>query len=101
MASCVGDKVWLRVRGVARGVAAILWRATSSAGVWREVHTSPGNHPEPTLRRFSHLRDRDVRCRLRNLAPPFAAGGSPGMVILRVHRDDLNRAYQLLTEIRD
>ena len=103
-------KAWLRVWGVARGVAAILWRAITalitalesagSGGVWREVHCSAGWHPGPTLRRFQYLRARGVRCRLRSMRDTWG-GGHAGMVSLRVHRDDLNRAYHLLTEIRE
>ena len=93
-------KAWLRVWGVVRGVAAVLWRAMG-IGVWREIHASPGLHPEPTLLRFSHLRAQGVRCHLRNLGAPSRGGSFTGMVSLRVHRDDLNRAYQLLTEIRE
>ncbi len=84
-----------------RGVAAILWRSMNSADVWREVHVSPDRRPEPTLRRLSYLRARDVRCYLHSLASPSGRGVSTGMVSLRVHRDDLNRAYLLLREIRD
>ena len=86
---------------MARGVAARLWRAMSSAGVWREVHVSPGLRPEPTLRRLSYLRAQGVRCYLHSLAAPSGYGVSTGMVSLRVHRDDLNRAYLLLREIRE
>jgi hypothetical protein len=97
----VAGKVWLRVWGVARRVAAMLWRAMSSDDVWREVHASRGDRPEPTLRRFSYLRARGIRCHLRSLASPSGRGVSIGMVSLRVHRDDVNRAYRLMTEIRD
>jgi len=97
----VAGNVWLRVWGVVRGIAAMLWRAMSSDGVWREVHASRGDRSEPTLRRFSLLRARGVRCHLRSLASPSGRGVSTGMVSLRVHRDDLNKAYRLMTEIRD
>ena len=102
MGSWVGAKAWLRVWGVARGVAAIMWRAVSIGGAWLEVQASPGLNPEPTVRRHSYLRARGVRCRLRNLGGAGGRGGGyTGMVSLRVHRDDLNRAYTLLTEIRE
>ena len=97
----MAGKAWLRVWGIARGVNAVLWRAMSSDGVWREVHASPGHRPEPTLRWFSLLRDRGIRCRLRGLAAPSGYGVSTGMVSLRVHRDDLNEAHRLMAEIRD
>ncbi len=91
----------LRVWGVARGVAAILWRAMSREDVWREVHVSPGHRPEPALRRLSYLRAQSVRCYLHSLAAPSGYGVSTGSVSLRVHRDDLNRANVLLREIRE
>ncbi len=91
----------LRVWRVARRVAAILWRAMSSDDVWREVHASRGDRPESTLRRLSLLQTRGVRCYLHSLASPSGRGISTGMVSLRVHRDDLNKAYRLMTEIRD
>jgi len=56
----VTGKVLLRVWGVARGIAAMPWRVMSRDGVWREVHASRGDRPEPTLRRFSLLRARGV-----------------------------------------
>jgi len=67
-------KVWLRLWGVVQSVFAVLWRAMSGAGAWREIYVSPGLHPEPTLRRFSYLRARGVRCRLRNL---ISSGSEP------------------------
>ena len=97
----MAGKVWLRVWGVVRGTAVLLWRAMSSDGVWREVHASPGNRPEPTLRWFSLLRDRGIRCRLRGLAAPSGYGVSTGMVSLRVHKDDVSKAYQLMREVND
>ena len=97
----MAGKVWLIVWGVARGIAAMLWRAMSSESVWREVHASRGDRPESTLRRFSLLRARGIRCYLHSLASPSGRGISTGMVSLRVHRDDLNKAYRLMTEIRD
>ena len=91
----------LRVWAVARGVAAKLWRAMSSAEVWREVHVSPGLRPEPTLRRYSYLRAQGARCYLHSLASPSGYGVSTGMVSLRVHRDDLDKANLLLREMRE
>jgi hypothetical protein len=95
----LNGKIWLRVWGVVRGITKTLWRAIHSEDVWREIHISPDKHPEPTLRRFAYLRDRGVRCYLHNLTSPSGRGVSTGMVSLRVHRDDLNKAYHLLKEI--
>ena len=97
----MAGKVWLRVWGVARAIAAMLWRAMSSDGVWREVHASRIDRSEPTLHRFSHLRAQGIRCYLRSLSSPSGRGVSTGMVSLRVHRDDLSKAYRLMTEIKD
>ena len=94
-------KIWLRVWRVTRWVAATLWNILHTEDVWREVYVSPGIRPEPTLRRFSYLRDRGVRCYLRNLASPNPRMGYTGMVSLRVHRDDLNKGYRLLNEVKD
>lgn len=95
----LNGKIWLRVWGVVRGITKTLLRAIHSEDVWREIHISPDKHPEPTLRRFAYLRDRGVRCYLHNLTSPSGRGISTGMVSLRVHRDDLNKAYHLLKEI--
>jgi hypothetical protein len=97
----LNGKIWLRVWGVVRRIIAALWRAISVENVWREIHISPDKHPEPTLRRFAYLRDRGVRCYLHNLTSPSGRGVSTGMVSLRVHRDDLNKAYRLLKEIKE
>ena len=84
-----------------RGVAAIIWRSMNSGDVWREVHVSSANRPEPTLNRLKYLQARGVRCYLHSLASPSGYGISTGMMSLRVHRDDLNKANLLLREIRD
>ena len=94
-------KAGLRLRRVVRKIGAVAWRAIHSEDIWREVYASPGVRPEPTLRRFSYLRSRGVRCHLRNLAAPSGRFGRTGMVSLRVHRDDLNKAYLFLKEIKD
>jgi len=89
----------LRVWRTVGRIITLLWRAIRIENVWREIHISPDKHPEPTLRRFAYLRDRGVRCYLHNLTSPSGRGVSTGMVSLRVHRDDLNKAYHLLKEI--
>ena len=101
MLRSLNGKVWIRVLGVVWGITTTLWRAIRIENVWREVHISPDKRPEPTLRRFNYLRDRGVRCYLHNLVSPSGRGISTGMVSLRVHRDDVDKAYQILKEIKD
>lgn len=79
-----------------RWISATIWKAIHTEDVWREIHISPDKYPEPTLRRFSYLRDRGVRCYLHNLTSPSGRGISTGMMSLRIHKDDLNKAKLLL-----
>ena len=97
----LNGKVWSMVRRVVRVITTTLWRAIHTEDVWREIFVSPDKRPEPTLRRLSYLRAQGVRCHLRNLPSPSGRGISTGMVSLRVHRDDLNKAYGLLKDIKD
>ena len=101
MVRWLNGKVWSMVWRVVKGIPATLWRVIHTEDVWREIHVSSDKRPEPTLRRLSYLRDRGIRCQLRNLPSPSGRGISTGMVSLRVHRDDLNKAYGLLKEIKN
>jgi hypothetical protein len=91
----------LRVPGTIRKIITSLWRAIRVENVWREIHISLDKYPEPTLRRFTYLRNHGVRCQLKNLTSPSGRGVSTGMMSLRVHREDLSKAYHLLKEIKD
>ena len=97
----LNGKALVKIRGAVRRIIASLWRAIRIENVWQEIHISSDKRPEPTLRRFTYLRDRGVRCHLHNLTSPSGRGVSTGMMSLRVHREDLNKAYHLLKEIRD
>ena len=89
--------IWKGVWRVIQGLS------ISGGGQWVEIHASPGLHPEDTLRRFSYLKQRGIRCYLRNLRSlPFRGSiGNPGMQSLRVHKDDLAKAQYLLSQMRD
>ncbi len=89
------------LRRMLRKAAAALWRAVRSEDVWREVHVSSDKRPEPTLRRYAYLRKQGVRCYVRNLPSPSGRGISTGMMSLRVHKDDVSRAYALMSEVKD
>ena len=80
-----------------------LWHSVlNSQSQWVEVHISPGKKPEPTMRRHSHLRAYGIRCKLLHLSTGGArGGGTTGMVSLRVHKDDIVKARQLMQEVRD
>ena len=80
-----------------------LWNSVlKSEPKWKEVHISPGKKPEPTMRRHSHLRAYGIRCKLLHLSTGGArGGGTTGMVSLRVHKDDIVKARQLMQEVRD
>ena len=72
-----------------------LWNSVlKSESQWQEVHISPGTKPEPTMRRHSHLRAYGIRCKLLHLNNPVGirGGGTPGMVSLRVHKDDMSKS---------
>ncbi|MBT4266177.1 MAG: hypothetical protein HOB38_05185 [Deltaproteobacteria bacterium] len=75
-----------------------LWNSVlKSESQWKEVHISTGKKPEPTMRRQSHLRAYGIRCKLLHLNN----GRTTGMVSLRVHKDDIVKARQLMDEVRD
>ncbi|MDP6500920.1 MAG: hypothetical protein QGI51_03260 [Dehalococcoidales bacterium] len=82
-------------------IIAQLWRAIFPENVWQEIQISPYTRPEPTLRCFTYLRGRGVRCYMHNLTSPNPRGVSSGTMGLRVHRDDLQKANLLLREMKE
>jgi hypothetical protein len=81
-----------------------LWNSVlKSESQWKEVHISTGIKPGPTIRRHSHLRAHGIRCKLLYLNNPVGmrGGGTTRMVSLRVHKDDMVKARQLMNEVRD
>jgi len=85
------------IRGTARGVIRLLRRAVGDFGAWQEVQLSATHRSEATVAQYQYLRARGIRCQLRSLWSPSLRGVSNiGMVSLRVHRDDVGRAYRLL-----
>jgi hypothetical protein len=80
-----------------------LWNSVpKSESQWKEVHISTGKKPEPTMRRHSHLRAYGIRCKLYRLnSGSVHGGGTAGTVSLRVHKDDMAKARQLMDEVRD
>ncbi|MBN2074869.1 MAG: hypothetical protein JW762_04890 [Dehalococcoidales bacterium] len=89
--------VWKSVKWIGRVISHLL----PKEGTWKEIHVSPNKHPEPTLRRFSYLRNHGIRCKLHNLTSPSGRGVVAGMISLRVHRNDVGKAYVLLRDIKD
>jgi len=55
------------------------------------------------MRRYEHLHVYGIRCKLLHLNNPVGmrGGGTTGMVSLRVHKDDIVKARQLIQEVRD
>lgn len=79
-----------------------LWNSVLNRQLqWVEVHISPGKRSEPTLRRHTHLRAYGIRCKLYRMNPGSAHGIDVGQVSLRVHKDDIVKARQLIQEVRD
>jgi hypothetical protein len=94
-------QAWLRTWKAVMFTGRIISYLLPKGGVWKEIHVSPNKQPEPTLRRYSHLRNNGIRCKLHNLTSPSGRGVVAGMISLRVHQDDVGKAYALLRDIKD
>ena len=90
-------KTWKVIRWIGKSLSRIF----PKGGEWQEIHVSPNRQPEPTLRRFSYLKNHGIRCKLHNLTSPSGRGVVAGMISLRVHHDDIGKAYALLREVKD
>ena len=88
------------VRTMMERMSSAVWHAVHTENVWREFSISSDKHPEPTLQMYSYLRERGIRCYLHNLTSPSGRGVSTGMVSLRVHKDDMNKARSLVGGMR-
>lgn len=97
MAKQVWSRKWKAIRWTGKSLSRVLLRESK----WKEIHVSPNKQPEPTLRRFSCLKNHGIRCKLHNLTSPSGRGVVSGMISLRVHRDDIGKAYALLLDIKD
>ena len=84
-----------------RGIGKALRRAVDGGQKWREIYVAPQMRPETVVRRYHYLRQQGVRCILYNLPSPSPRFGYTGQVSLRVHRDDVGRAYALLRDMAD
>ena len=85
------------IRGAARGLIRLLRRAMGGIGAWQEINLSATHRSDATVAQYQYLRARGIRCQLRSLWGPSVRGVSNvGMLSLRVHRDDVGRAYRLL-----
>ena len=85
---------------IIKRIFSALWKAVHTEDVWREFSISSDKYPEPTLQMYSYMRERGIRCYLHNLTSPSGRGVSTGMVSLRVHKDDVNRARSLISGMR-
>ena len=97
----MNKKVWIIIQKAVKWIGKVLSNLLPKGGVWKEIHVSPNKKPEPTLRRYSHLRNHGIRCKLHNLTSPSGRGVVAGMISLRVHQGDIGKAYALLREIKD
>ncbi|NLE94874.1 MAG: hypothetical protein GX600_04200 [Dehalococcoidia bacterium] len=85
------------IRVAAQGVIRLLRRAVGGVGAWQEFHLSATHRSDATVAQYQYLRAHGIRCQLRSLWSPSVRGVSNvGMVSLRVHRDDVAKAYRLL-----
>ncbi len=90
------------IRRAARGLIRLLRRAVGDIGAWQEVNLSATHRSDATVAQYQYLRARGIRCQLRSLWGPSVRGVSNvGMLSLRVHRDDVGRAYRLLASKGD
>ena len=94
-------QIWQRVWKVIRWIGRLLLYLVPHGDNWKEIHVSPGRRPEHTLQRYSYLQSKGIRCKLRNLSSPSGRGVVAGMISLRVHHDDIGKAYALLREVKD
>ncbi len=86
------------IRGAARGVMRRLRRAVGGIGAWQEFHLSATHRSDATVAQYQYLRAHGIRCQLRSLwSPSVRVISNVGMVSLRVHRDDVAKAYRLLS----
>ena len=67
--------------------------------LWREIHASAGHRPDATIRLHEHLRRNGIRCKLKVLGGLRHEGYAAQTVSLRVHRDDVSRAYYLMSQM--
>ena len=93
------EKKWSEVKAALKSALNDMGRTLKGEQLWVEVSVSAGIRPEETMRKFSYLRARGVRCRLISLGSAGIRGIHAGSVILRVHKDDLTQAYQLLGDM--
>ncbi|MBN2238496.1 MAG: hypothetical protein JW712_01875 [Dehalococcoidales bacterium] len=92
-------KQWLEAKKALKLALIDLGRSLKGEQLWQEIHVSPGIRPEETMRRFAFLRARGVRCRLINLGSAGIRGINVGSVVLRVHKDDVPKAFSLLKDL--
>ncbi|WP_028314146.1 hypothetical protein [Desulfatibacillum aliphaticivorans] len=79
-----------------------LWNSVPNLPLqWVEVHISPGKRSESTIRRHAYLRAHGIRCKLVRLGFTSLYGTDNRVVSLRVHKDDIVKARQLMQEFRD
>jgi hypothetical protein len=97
----MNKRVWVFILKAGKWIGKVLSHLLPKGDMYQEIHVSPNKRPEPTLRRYSYLRSHGVRCKLRNLTSPSGRGVVAGMISLRVHRDDIGRAYALLRNMND
>ena len=93
------EKIWLEFKKALKSALTDLVRALKGEQIWQEFHISSSIRPEETMRRFSYLRARGVRCKLHHFGTAGLRGINAGSVVLRVHKDDLPKAYSLLAEL--
>ena len=94
-------QIILKIQVITHWIGKFFSHILTIGGEWEEVYVSPNKQPEPTLRRFSYLRNQGIRCKLHNLTSPSGRGVVAGMISLRVHCDDVGKARGLLRDMRD
>ena len=97
----MSKRVWTVLLKSVKWIGTVLSYLLPKGDMYTEIQVSPNKQPEPTLRRYSYLRSHGVRCKLHNLTSPSGRGVVAGMISLRVHRDDIGKAYALLKDIKD
>lgn len=81
------------------GLAYFYMGRVRAARQWTEVHISPISRRERADRLMAALRSRGVRIQTRQIGAGRILGGSDQMVSIRVHRDDLATARQVMGEL--
>jgi hypothetical protein len=97
----MNNQVWIVLLRSVKWTGRVMSHLLPKGDMYTEIHVSPNKRPEPTLRRYSYLQSHGIRCKLHNLTSPSGRGVVAGMISLRVHRDDIDKAYALLKELKD